>query len=112
MVLDYTIRYFRGRGPEERKGSVELRPGVNIIAPELPKGKLFTVAATLRRQGDAQEKIFIICFCGIALQSCYKLLIRYVNGIGNGHRDASVLRRVGEISVFRGESSALEPELQ
>ena len=59
MVLDYTIRYFRGRGPEERKGSVELRPGVNIIAPELPKGKLFTVAATLRRQGDAQEKIFM-----------------------------------------------------
>ena len=59
MVLDYTIRYFRGRGPEERKGSVELRPGVNIIAPELPKGKLFTVAATLRRQGDAQEKFFM-----------------------------------------------------
>ena len=59
MVLDYTIRYFRGRGPEELKGSVELRPGVNTIAPELPRCKLFTVSARLRRKADAQEKIFM-----------------------------------------------------
>ena len=59
MVLEYTIRYFRGRGPEELKGSVELRPGINTIAPELPRGKLYTVSARLRRRADAQEKIFM-----------------------------------------------------
>ena len=59
MTLDYVIRFFRGHGPEERKGSVELRPGVNRIVPELPKGKLWTVKATLRRPLGEDEKIFM-----------------------------------------------------
>ncbi|MBR5343814.1 MAG: alpha-galactosidase [Oscillospiraceae bacterium] len=59
MIFDYTIRYYRGHGPEEIKCSVELRPGANVIAPELPKGKLWSVKGTLRRSGSDRERIFI-----------------------------------------------------
>ncbi len=59
MILDYSILFYRGRGPEELRGSVELQQGANIIAPELPKGKLWTVKAALRRRSNDRERIFI-----------------------------------------------------
>ena len=49
MILEYTILYYRGHGPEQIKGSLELRPGANVVAPELPKAKLWSVKASLRR---------------------------------------------------------------
>lgn len=59
MKLDYCIHYFRSHGPEELKGSVELRHGVNHIAPELPDGKIFRVTAQLNRSCSDREKIFM-----------------------------------------------------
>ena len=60
MVLEYTIRYYRGHGPEELKGFLELKPGANIIAPELPAGKLYKVEASVQRPGtDHRERIFM-----------------------------------------------------
>ncbi len=59
MKLDYCIRYYRGHGPEELKGSVELQPGANIVAPELPRAKIYRASATLHRSLGEQEKIFM-----------------------------------------------------
>ena len=59
MILEYTILYYRGHGPEQIKGSLELRPGANVVAPELPKAKLWSVKASLRRSPAEGEKIFM-----------------------------------------------------
>ena len=59
MELTYTIRYFCGHGPEELRGSIELRPGVNRVTPVLPRSKLYRVSAELHRQGSERERIFM-----------------------------------------------------
>ena len=59
MKLDYSVKYYDDYGSGERRGSVELQPGVNRVVLDLPQGRLREVKAHLRRRGSDWEKIFM-----------------------------------------------------
>ncbi|MCR5663612.1 MAG: alpha-galactosidase [Oscillospiraceae bacterium] len=59
MRLDYSVCYYRGHGPEEQRGSLELHGGVNRVVLPLPACTLGPVTAVVRRSPNKREKIFM-----------------------------------------------------